>query len=404
MDFQNSSHIASWIFKNSEIDLLRERGNNRTRRILLEEQERKKKEALAKDTSTGTDVSNGSILDQLPASFAKGYGKDLKNSNEHESTTFIEETDSLPFLTPSEETTLVNFYATKLFSLIGPNAQHPPLRRDVKVASTAALLLRRFFLSNSVMKYDPKVFMVASAFLATKVEDATVHVRYLEEGTKIMQSHVTIPEIIKAEIHLAAGIDYDLLCIHPYKSVEGYTEDLRMFLKSKDGRKCVNREWVGSADLRPLYEKAKLIVQQLVVTDIPLIATAGKIGIVSLILANDELLKKQIAEPNLVLRNSNDIKQDDENTSDEKLKEAIKIDFMGYLRMRFSASYNESKIEEKCNEIKELVTTIQKQNINHNEIDMVALKKIHKKLKKCRSLGLNEDKKKKKKKRKRVEE
>ena len=76
------------------------------------------------------------------------------------------------FLSPEEEGRLVDFYAAKLPSLIGPLAQVPRLRREIKVSATAALLYRRFYLSNSVMLYDPKAIMVASAFLASKVEDA----------------------------------------------------------------------------------------------------------------------------------------------------------------------------------------------------------------------------------------
>ena len=66
----------------------------------------------------------------------------------------------------------MDFYAAKLPSLIGPLAQLPRLRREVKVSATAALLFRRFYLSNSVMLFDPKAIMVAAAFLASKVEDA----------------------------------------------------------------------------------------------------------------------------------------------------------------------------------------------------------------------------------------
>jgi cyclin H len=85
--------------------------------------------------------------------------------------------DGHPFLTAQEEGLLVAFYASKLPSLIGPMAQVPRLRRDVKVAATASLLFRRFYLSNSVMLHDPKAVMVAAAFLGSKVEDATSDVR-----------------------------------------------------------------------------------------------------------------------------------------------------------------------------------------------------------------------------------
>jgi cyclin H len=82
----------------------------------------------------------------------------------------------LSFLTVIEEQALIRFYASKIFSLVGPNALVPRLQKDIKVASTAAILFRKFFLSNSVLMYDPKAIMVAAVFLASKVEDSTVDV------------------------------------------------------------------------------------------------------------------------------------------------------------------------------------------------------------------------------------
>jgi len=392
MEYESTSHISSWSFSASEIKAIRRAANNRARRLIIEANEKiKTKEEENEEHESNCDPSipqsspQAQLLStQIPVSFAKGYqiknGKDIMED--------IIETDDLPFLSPEEEVALVHFYATKLFSLIGPNAQHPSLRRDVKVPSTAALLLRRFYLSNSVMIYDPKIFMVACAFLAAKIEDATVDIRYLEEGTNMMKAHVTIPEIIKSEIHLAAGCDYDFLCLHPYRAVESYTEDLRIFLKSKDGQLCVNREWVGSADLRPLYEEAKRIVEEVAMTDAPLLATAGQIGIASLRLANERLIQtngSQITDDNI------------ENKNEENV--TIEIDFKGYLSMRFGSSHKERDIDKIWDNIDGLCKIINGLKDN-DQVDMAFLKGIHKKLKKCRG---NDDKKKKKKKRKQDE-
>ncbi len=395
MDYRSSSHISSWKFTTTQLTELRTRCNNRTRRLLIQELA-KKKEQKKQQQESNSDIlsaaSQASPSAQLPVCFAKGYGN-IQNNDimeiDGDDAECIAGTEELPFLTCQEETELVSFYATKLFSLIGPNAMSLPLRRDIKVASTAALLLRRFYLSNSVMIYDPKIFMVACAFLATKVEDATVNVKYLEEGTKLMQAHVTIPEIIKAEIHLVAGIDYDLLCLHPYKPVEAYTEDLRTFLKSKEGRLCVNREWVGSADLRPLYEEAKRIVEELVVTDIPLIATAGSVGLAALLLSNERLIQKQKEK---ACGSTESITESGVKVNIEG-EDAINIDFKGYMEMRFP---NEGDINKVWDSIEELCRSI-KTLTNDDANDMVKLKGIHKKLKKCRNVGETKKKKKKRK-------
>mmetsp|Transcript_15767 Transcript_15767/g.19225 ORF Transcript_15767/g.19225 Transcript_15767/m.19225 type:complete len:395 (+) Transcript_15767:84-1268(+) len=390
MDYTSSSHISSWIFTSKQLSELRTRANNEARRYLQKEQVKKRHQQqleqqqqdddvrVANEAGGATSSTSGSST-PLPVSFAKGYAHRTRDHDMPMMTEASEPKEELPFLSPPEETTLLNFYATKLFSLIGPKAQHPPLRRDIKVASTAALLLRRFYLSNSVMVYDPKVFMVASAFLATKIEDCTVNIKYLEEGTKLMKAHVPIPEIIKSEIHLAAGIDYDLFCLHPYKTVEAYTEDLRTFLKSKEGSACcVNRTSVGSADLLPLYEEAKNIVEQLATTDVPLIATAGKIGLVAMKTAMDTVTNRD----------------DDENQQEG----IIEIDFRNYLKIRFGGSRTEKEIEDLWSEIEGLCATIKELSSVETE-NMIALKEIHKKFKKCRGGG--DEKKKKKKKRKR---
>lgn len=392
MDYQNSSHISSWIFTASQLVELRTRANNRGRSSLFKEFEQKKQQQKQEEQQANSTSPSSS---KLPVSFAKGYNRKKSDNQameiDQDESEKVKESEEIPFLTPDEETTIVIFYATKLFDLIGPNAQHPPLRRDVKVASTAALLLRRFYLSNSVMIYDPKVFMVACAFLATKIEDTTVNIKYLEEGTKLMQAHVTIPDIINSEIHLAAGCDYDLLCLHPYRVVESYTEDLRTFLKSKEGRSCVNREWVGSADLLPLYEGAKRIVEEMVVTDVPLLATPGKIGLASLRLANERLIEEQNLKDNVNKVGS--------SVEDEE-KDVIKIDLKGYLKMRFGTSHQEKDIDTIWNEIDGICKVIREPKQNSG-IDMASLKVIYKKLKKCKG---GHEKKKKKKKRKRVDD
>jgi len=50
-----------------------------------------------------------------------------------------------------------------------------------------------------------------------------------------MQAPVTIQEILNAEVSLIDGLDFDLMCFHPYKAVLAFTEDLRTYLKSDKG-------------------------------------------------------------------------------------------------------------------------------------------------------------------------
>ena len=390
MDYENSTHVKSWTFTPQQLEQLRARANQEALKFIEKEEQQS-----SSDAATGAQGNSESLV------IAKSFAKDYKNTNNDDTPMELEEpaTDS-SILTPEEESTLIDFYSSKLLTLIGPSATHPKLKRDIKVASTASLLLKRFYLSNSITLFDPKTIMVASAFLASKVEDATCDVRYIEDGTRAMQAHVKIKEIIEAEIALVKGVDFDLCCFHPYKVVLAYTEDLRSFLKSKDGKHCVTvlsnhndknvnvqRELVSGEDLRPIYDKARDIVQQLVFrSDVMLLASPGKIGLVAMMLANKILLQSQ----------DENFKKDGESTV------FINIDFREYLRCRFAEERKEHEIDTLWQEIEDLSQVVQNavdQLLLQPEPDMVALKGIHKKLKKCRIWG-KDDKKKKKKKRK----
>jgi cyclin H len=270
---------------------------------------------------------------------------------------------------------LVSFYGSKLPSLIGPMAQIPPLRRESKVPATAGMLLRRFYLSNSVMVHDPKTIMVAAAFLASKVEDAMTSVKYLEEGTNSMNAPVSQADILPAEINVLSGIHFDLLCFHPYKAVLAMTEDLRTYLKSEKGRSLVrfqngNHRPIVGQDLKPMHDAAQLIVNDVVVSDIPLLYTPGQVGLAALMVANEQ----QIGNV--------DIPQ---------------IDILGYLSQRFEYADLEG-MKTLLRNLSAMLRDLKEGKYgcaNHN-VDLQTLKGIHKKLKKCRVWGVKEKKKKRK--------
>ena len=397
MDYDNSTHVKSWTFTPQQLQQLRARVNQEALQYLQNQQQLSSvKETNADATQVaGANSETISTLPIIAESFAKNYKQ--SNNDTTMQPTPDSSSSSITILTPEEELTIINFYSSKLLTLIGPSATLPKLKRDIKVASTAALILKRFYLSNSITLFDPKIIMVASAFLASKIEDAMCDVRYIEDGTRAMQAHAKIKEIIEAEIALVKGVDFDICCFHPYKVVLAYTEDLRTFLKSKDGKQCVivlsndknsnvQRDFVSGEDLRPIYDKARDIVQQLVFgSDVMLLASPGKIGLAAMMLANERLLEVQ-----------------NENGHQDGV--GITIDFREYLRVRFADERKEHEIETLWNEIAILFQVVKKaadQLLLQPEPDMVALKGIHKKLKKCRVWGIEDKKKKKKKKRKR---
>ena len=170
-DPADSSQLKAWLFSQVDLDLCRTRANRVARKHISSIQKRNKETAEDNGNSGKSPVD-----DPLIEFFARDFAK-KKNAFLEEEEGPMQTEELNDYLIPSEEALLVSFYTSKLPSLIGPQAQLPRLRRESKIPATAALLMKRFYLSNSVMVHDPKTIMVSAAFLASKVEDAMTDVR-----------------------------------------------------------------------------------------------------------------------------------------------------------------------------------------------------------------------------------
>uniref|UniRef100_A0A7S1XZY2 Cyclin-like domain-containing protein n=1 Tax=Grammatophora oceanica TaxID=210454 RepID=A0A7S1XZY2_9STRA len=365
-DYIESSQAGKWLFQSEEqLKNCREKAS-------------KKAIAFLQSLATSSTPTKPPVL-----RFAFGYSE---GKTESMTTDNGESGSSSMYLTANEELHLVDFYAGKLPSLIGPKAQVPRLTRDSKVAATAVLLYRRFYLSNSVMVFDPKEIMTAAAFLASKVEDAMTDIRYLEEGTKVMNAPVTQSAILASELVLLEGINFDLLCFHPFKAVLAFTQDLRQFVKTKVGRGLVqlitaqekDRPVVGQ-DLKELHDASlKRLNEICILSDLPLLYSPGKVGLACMMVANERSCK------------------------------TIKVDLMGYIEHRF-AHYQPKELAELKAKLPEVCAMIVRlssgEKTNYfTDPDLIVLKAIHKKLKKCRIWGEKKDKKKSKKNKRKAEE
>lgn len=79
-------------------------------------------------------------------------------------------------LSVQEQETLVRFHAHQLSMLVGPYAVFQGLVRSPSVLATAIVFFRRFYMSNSVLDFEPRKIAVAAAFLASKVEESIIEV------------------------------------------------------------------------------------------------------------------------------------------------------------------------------------------------------------------------------------
>lgn len=366
VEYVASSQLNLWYFPSvEELEACRCYTNYKARKFLFDRE--------SGEASTTTTAEDFEVVGSLPVShFACDVIKrtEIVNAgNDYAAMGPFESPAGELYLTAAEEAVLISFYVSKLPALIGPVAEVRRLRRESKVLATASALYRRFFLSNSVLLFDPKVVMVAAAFLGSKVEDATANVQNLEEGTAAMNAAVSTQEIVTAEVALLAGTHFHLLCFHPYKAVLALTEDLRTFLKTAVGKKLLPEQehQLTGQDLKPMYDAARAILDDVVVSDIPLLYSPGQIGLAALTVAQD----------------ATNAQHDDSSRG-----RPHKVDLLAYLEHRFPSQHADWMPSTMAT-----LTTMLRQlkdgqhGCGNYKTPLLELKSIHKKLKKIRAWG-----------------
>ncbi|KAI3325226.1 cyclin ccl1 [Xylariaceae sp. AK1471] len=125
--------------------------------------------------------------------------------------------DPLPdFLTPADEALLLNFYIVDLLRA----AQFIELPSEIQ--ATAAIFLRRFYVTNSLMTYPPKALVTTSIFFACKAEGHYYRLQKFADKFRI-----TGEEVLAAEYVLCQGLRFAFDVRHPYRALEGAIMELR---------------------------------------------------------------------------------------------------------------------------------------------------------------------------------
>lgn len=130
------------------------------------------------DETDSTSPMNDKPSHKRARQFACGFQQKQQQSNDgaSSSSTFssstpqVQQQQQQQVLSPDDQETIVHFHAHQLQQLVGPNAIFEQLRRSSQVLSTAIVLLRRFYLSNSVIEFHPRHIAAAAALLAVKVD------------------------------------------------------------------------------------------------------------------------------------------------------------------------------------------------------------------------------------------
>ena len=135
--------------------------------------------------------------------------------------------DPLPdFLTSEEELKLVRFFTVELIRA----AQFCELPTEIR--ATAAIFLRRFYVTNSVMTYPPTDLLKTSLFFGCKAEGFFYKLhKFAEKFPK-----TTGEQIIAGEFLLCQGMRFAFDVRHPFRALEGAILELRRVLPDEESR------------------------------------------------------------------------------------------------------------------------------------------------------------------------
>ena len=148
VDFEMSSHAKCWMFDEASLLKCRRQACN---------------SISPESTARGTKPR--------VRKFACGYhGRETSSTTTAKSNNNPPSIYSSSTISPADQETLVHFHAHQIQKLIGPNAIFPSLKRGASVLSTAIMLFRKFYLSNSVIDFHPRSIAAASALLAVKAD------------------------------------------------------------------------------------------------------------------------------------------------------------------------------------------------------------------------------------------
>lgn len=126
--------------------------------------------------------------------------------------------DPLPeFLTTADELSLLTFYTVELLRAAAF------LELPTEIRATAAIFLRRFYVTNSIMTYPPTELLKTCLFFGCKADG--YYMRLSKFADKFPNTSAEV--VLAAEYVLCQGIRFAFDVKHPFRALEGTIMQLR---------------------------------------------------------------------------------------------------------------------------------------------------------------------------------
>ncbi|KAK4196227.1 putative cyclin [Triangularia verruculosa] len=253
--YRDSSQYRLWSFSPTQLSALREKTNAAAR----------------------ARISERLLSYPLPAATASSKDLSAPTSNANTPDPDGNSTPALPeFLTPAEELTLVVYYT---FEILRASES---LHYSDEIKATAAMFLKRFYITNSIMTYPPASMFFVALFFASKVE--TGHVNLSEYSNIFKKSP---EEILAGEFLLCQGLRFAFDVKHPFRALRGAMMELAGF---PDMQSDLKRLDAAESRARKILQLSPLM------TDAYFHYTPSQIMLAALSLADRGLAERLIRE------------------------------------------------------------------------------------------------------------
>lgn len=354
---KHSTHFNNWIFTPEELERIHRLRQLKARKALRLEHEQR---VVAAAKTAPITSSNGTPvlpprLPRKPRSFAALVpvsstavqdsfdwndaidDLDLEAEEQAEEKLQLQLSPLLETLTLEQERILQAFYEVKIQESCSQLFRTPD-----KVKCAAVMLYKRFYLSNSVMEFHPKYIVPTAIYVAGKVEE-----QYMSVDTIADQLHVDHKHIIGHEMILLEGLRFQLIMSHPFRALMGFLDDFRAFYKSRQGQDLPNDV------LQKLYANSCVVVNDLLLSEVPLTNLPAYLALAALCRVADELASDLLSKSNVLdyVRHSKFSQNEDVDAVERKLA-AVDTAYDALTKTKQSEEQDAKAAKKKAKEVK----------------------------------------------------
>lgn len=183
-----------------------------------------------------------------------------------------------PPITLDEELQLLQFFATNMQALV------KELQLPSKVAMSALILLRRFYLSKSVLEADPAKFNLTAIYVACKAEESYFSA---EDFCRAVNKDSSV--VLQTEVAFLQGLNFDLVLHSPLWSLRGMLELFDSWRLEERQQVPKHLESLSRDAMERGAQAAKAVLASVSLTDAVLLLSPGTLALGSMRIGYDQM-------------------------------------------------------------------------------------------------------------------